>query len=199
MEIVKQSIFIVTILLCCISCGEETVYNPKPRSFPKVIYPERTYVPFTEDYCNFTFNYPDYAEIIKDQYFFDEKPEDECWFDLNLVPFNGSLHCSYIGLDSREHFDKMINDAFTMVGKHNIKTQYRDEFPIQKGNVTGMIFSLEGEVASKMQFYLTDSVSHFFRASLYFNSRVNADSIAPIYDYVKEDVLTMIESFEWKN
>ncbi|GLR19768.1 gliding motility lipoprotein GldD [Portibacter lacus] len=181
------------------ACSSEQIYNPKPRSFPKIDFPERNYVTFDTNYCAFTFDYPDYATVEKDEFFFDGKPINECWFNLNLAPFNGDLHCSYIPLNNREHFDKMVNDAFTLVGKHNIKAQYRDDFPIQKeNNVSGMMFELRGDVASNLQFYLTDSTNHFFRASLYFNSKVYPDSIAPIYDFVKEDVLRVIESFEWK-
>jgi gliding motility-associated lipoprotein GldD len=187
---------ILCILILC-SCGSEQLYNPKPRSFPKIEFPDRNYVAFNKDYCSFTFEYPDYAEIVKDKFFFDDKPSDECWFDISLSPFNGDLHCSYIALRDRAHFDKMVNDAFTMVGKHNIKAQYRDDFPLQKDGVSGMLFELKGDVASNLQFYLTDSINHFFRASLYFNSKVYPDSIAPIYDFVKQDVLNVIETFEW--
>ena len=181
------------------SCDDQGIVLPKPRSYPKVVWPERNYIDFDENYCAFNFQYPDYAELEKDEDFFEEKPTDECWFDISLKPFNGALHCSYIALKDRSHFDKMINDAFTMVGKHNSKADYRDDFPIKNGDVSGMLFELEGDVASKMQFYLTDSTDHFFRASLYFNSKVNTDSIAPIYDFVKVDLLKMIETFQWNN
>ena len=193
---IKRILFFIVVVLAS-SCGSEQLYNPKPRSFPKVDFPDKNYIAFDEDYCSFTFDYPDYVKVAKDQFFFEGKPVDECWFDLKLPPFNGDLHCSYISLDDRTHFDKMVNDAFTMVGKHNVKAQFRDDFPIQKGNVSGMLFELKGDVASNLQFYLTDSVDHFFRASLYFNSKVYPDSIAPIYEFVKEDVLKMIETFEW--
>jgi len=180
-----------------ISCGSEQLYNPKPRSFPKIDFPERNYVTFDKDYCSFTFQYADYLDVQKDRFFFEGKPADECWFDLKIPPFNGDLHCSYIPLRDRAHFDKMVNDAFTMVSKHNIKAQYRDDFPIEMEDVSGMLFELKGDVASNFQFYLTDSLNHFFRGSLYFNSKVNPDSLAPIYSFVKADVLKVIETFEW--
>lgn len=195
----KNLIFILFALLFIFSCQQNSVYNPKPRSFPKVEYPERNFVSFDKDYCSFDFQYPDYAEIIKDEYFFEEKPVDECWFDIKFSNFNGALHCSYIPLNnSRETFDKMVNDAFDMVGRHNIKAQYRGEFVLENDHASGMLFELEGEVASNLQFYLTDSTNHFFRGSLYFNSKVNPDSLAPIYEFVKSDVLQIIESFRWK-
>lgn len=46
----------------------------------------------------------------------------------------------------------MIYDAFTLVGKHNVKAQSRVDFPIQKDNVTGMLFEINGDVASNLQF-----------------------------------------------
>lgn len=189
----------LSILFCFIfcSCDQNGIVLPKPRSYPKIEWPDKNYVNFDESYCAFKFQYPEYAEVKKDEYFFEEKPTDECWFDIKLAPFNGALHCSYISLENRTHFDKMVNDAFTMVGKHNIKADFRDDFPIENGDVSGMLFELEGDVASKLQFYLTDSTDHFFRASLYFNSKVNTDSIAPIYNFVKGDVLKMIETFRW--
>lgn len=197
MKMKKNIPLFLLIIFLLSSCKEQGVIIPKPRSYPKIVFPDRNYVSFDKDYCSFNFEYPDYSNIVKDQYFFDEKPSDECWFDVKIASFNGSLHCSYISLKDRAHFDKMIDDAFKMVGKHNIKAQYRDDFPIQKENMAGMLFELEGDVASKLQFYLTDTTNHFFRASLYFNSKVNSDSIAPIYDFVKEDVLHIIETFEW--
>lgn len=195
---VRYYILIAALLLSLTSCNEGGIALPKPRSYPKIDWPEKGFVSFDEDYCNFSFDYPKYATIEKERAFFDDKPIDECWFDVALEPFNGALHCSYIPLNDRKDFDKMINDAFTMVGKHNIKADYRDDFPIKNGKVSGMLFELEGDVASNLQFYLTDSTDHFFRASLYFNSKVDIDSIAPIYDFVKADVLKMIETFRWE-
>ena len=48
-----------------------------------------------------------------------------------------------------------------------------------------------------MQFFLTDSVDHFIRGSLYFDVEIN-DSIMPINNFLKEDIRFMIETFEWK-
>lgn len=190
---------LLAIILCSlfIACNQEVNSNPKPRSFPKIEYPKQNYIDFDADYCSFEFTHPDYMRIVKEKAFFEDSPVDECWFDLQMDDLNGALHCSYIPLKNREQFDKMVDDAYKLVSEHNYKANHRDDYPIVKGDVTGMIFELEGEVASKLQFYLTDSTDHFFRASLYFDAKVNSDSIAPIYNFVKGDVIKMIESFEW--
>ena len=60
------------------------------------------------------------------------------------------------------------------------------------------MYDYEGTTATALQFYLTDSTKHFIRGALYFHSEVN-DSIAPISDFLKQDMKILIESFRWKN
>jgi len=69
------------------SCDDEPVVTPKPRGFPKVDYPQKSYQAFEEGYCDFVFQYPTYAKIEKSDSFFGERPENECWFDIS-IPFN---------------------------------------------------------------------------------------------------------------
>lgn len=63
--------------------------------------------------------------------------------------------------------------------------------------VYGSLFLLEGEVAS-VQFMLTDSVSNFFQGALYYDCVPNADSLAPVTDYLRKDIIELIQSFTWK-
>ena len=67
-----------------------------------------------------------------------------------------------------------------------------------KNNVSGIAFDIDGPSASPFQFFLTDSLHHFVRGALYFNTEVRADSIAPIVEFVEEDLLYLIETFEWQ-
>lgn len=179
-------------------CDSNEVYVPKPRMYPRVEYPDRAYKNFNEEYCQLGFEYPAYAEIEQDKYFFDEKPENPCWFTIQMPDLNASVFCSFIEIDSREKFDDLVSDSYEIASKHNIKANYRDELVLENPQgIHGLMFEISGEVASQLQFYLTDTTDHFFRASLYFNDQVNADSIAPIYDFVKVDVMRMIETFHW--
>ena len=183
-----------------ISCGGDKVYTPKPRMYPKIIFPARDYVRFDTSFCDMSFEIPKYASIIQDEYYFDSKPVHPCWFNIQYPNFNGTLHCSYIPINNRKHYDKLINESFKLVEEHNSKANFRQEEEISNQyGVGGLYFTLGGEVATNMQYILTDTTEHFFRASLYFNSRVSPDSIRPIYNFVKEDVDHMIETFKWKN
>jgi gliding motility-associated lipoprotein GldD len=186
-------------ILFCFSC-KEVSYTPKPRMFPKISFPEYSLTEFSTSYCPFSFQFPDYWIYQKDSSFFGEKPEHECWFNLDIGAFNGSIHCSYSAIQSKSDLTRRLKDAFKMAREHQVKANYIDEIPISKKNtVFGMLYNIEGPAASPFQFYLTDSSRHFLRGSLYFNSKVRPDSIMPIAEFVKNDILKMLYSFEWKN
>ena len=155
---------------------------------------------FDKDYCSFSFEHPVYSSIEQDTLFFDEQPDHPCWFDVFIPAFDCRLHCSYTPIgDEDKTFEALKKDAFDLVDWHNKRANYIDELLIDKGNnVTGIAFSIEGPAASPLQFFLTDTENHFFRGALYFNTRVRPDSLAPIYEFVKEDVFKLIETFEWE-
>lgn len=190
--------FLVFLIFFLGSCGDAPAPTPKPRAFPKVEYPEKAYQQFDEEYCAFTFEYPEYAEVEQDQSFFDEAPPHPCWFDLYFKDFDGRLYCSYAPIENQADWEDLRSDAFNLADWHNKKASYIDELLIQKdNNVSGVLFLIEGHGASPAQFYLTDSTNHFLRASLYFNTEVRPDSMAPIYEFLETDLLRMIETFEW--
>ncbi len=181
-----------------ISCQDGPVLAPKPRAFPKIDFPEPEFVAFNEDFCQFTFERPAYTEVEQDTLFFDEKPNDPCWFNLYYPMFNCRIHCSYYPISDENPFSKLNNDAHKLAMEHNRKATYIDEMRLEKPNhVYGFIFNLEGPVATPFQFYLTDSTRHFLRGALYFNTQVRPDSLAPLYEFVKNDITHMINTFAW--
>ena len=198
----RKSLFPITafiIVLTWIGCSDP-VYTPKPRSFPRVDFPEKAYEAFTEDYCNFTFERPVYTEIQQDTVFFKERPPDDCWFDVFYPAFDGRIHFTYVSIpESNKTLDDLREEAFGMADWHNKRANYIDELLINTDNgVSGIAFDIDGPAASPFQFFLTDSVQHYVRASLYFNTQTRADSLAPVIDFVRTDILHMIETFEWK-
>ena len=72
------------------------------------------------------------------------------------------------------------------------------EYADDQRNVYGLYYELHGNTATPIQFYLTDSVGHFFRASVYCNTIPNQDSLAPIYDYLRQDARVIMESMIWR-
>jgi len=199
MEALKAFI-LISFLVFCTACKEDKVLLPKPRIYPKVIYPEKSYNQLYIQDCPFTMEIPEYFQPLKDQKQNQEEKKLKCWYDLYCEALNSYVHLSYIPFDNRKDFDKLVADAFEMADKHNIKASYREELKISnpEKNVHGLIFEIDGPVATPIQFFMTDSTEHFLRGSLYFKSSVNRDSIAPVYDFLKVDIGRMIESFGWQ-
>jgi gliding motility-associated lipoprotein GldD len=66
--------------------------------------------------------------------------------------------------------------------------------------IYGVLYEIKGaEAASTLQFYVTDSLSHFLRGALYFNVSPNNDSLAPVIDFIEEDIRHMIGTLNWEN
>ncbi len=185
-------------VLALAGCSED-VSVPKPRTYPRVVYPTRAYKPFDASYCRFTFDMPVYTTVEQDTSFFDEKPTNPCWFDLVYPDFNARLHCSYYPIDRSNTFEKLRADAFKMADTHNVKAEFIEELPISKPDGTiGFVFDIEGPTASSFQFYLSDSTRHFMRGALYFNTQINTDSLGPVLEFVKVDVMHLINTFKWQ-
>jgi len=72
-------------------------------------------------------------------------------------------------------------------------------FSDAENSVYGILYDLKGNTASAVQFYATDSIKHYLRGSLYFSAEPNADSLAPVIDFFREDILHLIETLRWKN
>lgn len=201
MKINQILIFTVGLMLTIVSCkDEQSVSLPKPRMYPRIFYPENVkYINFDTSFCNFVFKYPNFSKINQDSFQLKDKPQHPCWFNINFTSLNATLHCSYYDITKDKSLSILVDDAFEIAGKHNIKANYRKETIIEnKNGVKGIMFDIDGPVASPAQFFLTDEKSHFFRASLYFNSKVNPDSTAPVLKYLKPELDSIISSFSWK-
>jgi gliding motility-associated lipoprotein GldD len=61
-----------------------------------------------------------------------------------------------------------------------------------------VIAEIDGEVPSQFQFTMTDSSRNFLRGALYFNVKVQNDSLRPAIEYVKKDVIHLINTLDWK-
>jgi hypothetical protein len=66
--------------------------------------------------------------------------------------------------------------------------------------VFGKLYELEGKyVATPFKFWLTDSINYFVKGELFFEFAPNNDSLASVINYLKNDALFMIESWQWNN
>lgn len=175
------------------SCDNKN-YQPKPKGYFRIDFPEKEYV-VLDTMRHYRFEYPVYSDITPDYL----SPQEKEWVNVEFPDYKGTVHISYKTID--DNLNEYLEDSYYMTTKHIARaTGMRDSLIINpERNVYGLIYFLEGEgVASSLQFYLTDSVEHFMRGSLYFNVKTNNDSLAPVIDFITDDVKHLIETIEWK-
>lgn len=186
------SVVILLGVLMLVSCNPDPV--PKPRGYFRIDLPQHEYHTFDTTYP-FGFEYPEYAVLqtrgpnIREPY----------WFNMHYPRFDGTVYFSYKRVD--DNLARLIDDSHEFVGKHMSKASAVDERIImqREKDKYGLIFEIKGaETASPYQFFITDSTHHFLRGALYFNNKPNNDSLAPVIQFVQEDMKHFIRTFHWK-
>jgi gliding motility-associated lipoprotein GldD len=197
-KISSLSIFLlVAILLILYSCREIAV--PKPKGYFRIDFPKKNYIPLNESdllsHLPLIFEYPSYGKISQGAY----KNAESGFFNIEFPAFKAIIYLTY--KDVKGDLPSLIEQTYTMnVKNHVIKADAIDEQIINNkdSKVYGILYDLKGNTATAVQFYVTDSIKHYLRGSLYFESEPNADSLAPVIDFFREDIIHLIETLEWE-
>jgi gliding motility-associated lipoprotein GldD len=191
-------LFVAGSFLVFTACNSDYSVGKKKGYF-KIDFPEKKYQLFSQAGYPYTFEYPVYANIIKDTTFFDDKAGD-WWINIDLPSFGGRIHVSYKAINAQNSFDSLVRDGFKMAYKQHVdvSTGIEDSVIRTPNNVEGIFFSLGGNTATANQFFLTDSTRHFLRGALYFDAAPNADSLGIVNDFLKKDVEHLINTLKWK-
>ncbi|MDR2764052.1 MAG: gliding motility protein GldD [Tannerella sp.] len=174
-----------------VSCAK---YTPKPRGFYRIDIPEAQYGEFSADDLPCTFRVSRLVTI--------ELPPRGTpaeWINLSYETLDAKVYCSYREITS-ETLPAVTEDCRTLL-LHSVKNATaitEQRYEDRNIHLYAALFRIAGESASPIQFMLTDSVRHFFRGALYYQCRMDADSLAPVTDYVGKDVIELIQSFQWK-
>lgn len=191
-------LFFSFFLLIMVSCNSEYTVGKK-RGYFKIDFPEKKYQEFAQPGYPYSFEYPVYSSIIRDTTFFENAPENPWWINIDFPQFAARVHMSYKEI-GKNKFDSLVNDAFKLSYKqHTYKASaIEDSAMVTPNNIHGMYFTLSGNTATANQFFLTDSTRHFLRGALYFAATPNEDSIGIVNDFLKKDLLHLINTLKWK-
>lgn len=192
--LLKLLLIIAPLLFACSSCTDgQTATTPKPKGYFRIALPEKKFQTYNES-CPFTFEYPVYSKIENE----DSPLAQPCWININYTNFHAKLHLSYKHVNN--NLTDYLEESRKLAIQHQVKANAMRESPIinPKAKVYGLIYEFGGNTASSIQFYLTDSSTHFMRGALYFFAPPNSDSIAPAYQFLKKDIYHFIETLEWR-
>lgn len=187
-----NSKWLLLLLFCC-SCN--TNYQPKPKGYNRLILPVESYRALP-DSLPYQFEYSKAAKLLKDTSWISEKH----WVEIYYPTLKANIHITYKKINNREELLKeMLDDAYKLTSKQQIKASGIDEVKVvTPSGKTALIAEISGEVPSQFQFTMTDSTKNFLRGALYFNTRVQNDSLAPAIDFMKKEVMHLINTLEWK-
>jgi len=192
-------ILLVLILASLSSCRENAI--PKPKGYFRIDLPSRNYLTFTPvkspaGYLPVTFEYPSYGKISFEA---DAQPGPG-WFNIDFPSWKARIYLTY--KDVKNDLENLMEQAYTMnVKNHITKADAINEQIISDPgrNVYGILYDLKGSTATAVQFFVTDSTKHFFRGSLYFSAVPNPDSLAPVIDFFRGDIIHLIETLKWSD
>ncbi len=179
--------------LLVISCSRD--YQPKPKGYNRLILPEASYT-LSPDTLPYRFEYSNRASFMKDT----SRVRDKNWVEIYYPELKATIHVTYKKIYHDEKLlREYLKDAYVLTSKHQIKAYAIDETIVRTpSGKTAVVAELEGEVPSQFQFTMTDSTQNFLRGAVYFNIKVQNDSLQPAIEYVKKDALHLINTLEWK-
>ncbi|NLE33515.1 MAG: gliding motility lipoprotein GldD [Bacteroidales bacterium] len=185
------AIMAVTSVLLSHGCRQTTV--PKPAGYFRIDLPEKGYVHYDTP-CSYSIEYPEYATI-------NLRPAtatDTCWMDIEFPSLKASIHLTYF--DIHDNLAALTELTHEMAYKHTIRADAIEEklWADDSAKVYGILYDLKGNTASAVQFFVTDSTSHYLRGSLYFMAQPNEDSLRPVIAFLREDIIHLIETLNWR-
>ncbi len=180
-----RNIYILLFILIFASCSEDV--QPKPKAYLSLTYPEKVYE-------KLTLNRPYSFLLLKKTIL---KDENNNWLKIKYPSLKASIDITYRPI--KNNLTELLTEAEKLVFKHTIKAEQiiPKDFINKEKRVFASIYEITGNAASHIQFHATDSARHFIKGSLYFYTKPNYDSVLPAVDYIKKDIIKIMETLEW--
>ena len=200
-RILKRYNFLIlpVLIYCNYGCKETSVH--KPAGYFRIDLPKKAYVIFDSGNDKIkelplSFEYPVYGNLT----FNDENAKEPGWLNIEFPFYKAKIYLTY--KDIRNNFDGLMEQTYKMNVKNHISQADAIKEQVisnQDNKVYGILYDLKGNTASAVQFYVTDSVKHYLRGSLYFATEPDADSLEPVINFFRGDIVHLIETLKWKN
>jgi gliding motility-associated lipoprotein GldD len=181
---------------CLLFSACNSTYTSKKRGYYKIDFPERKYVNFQKEGFPYTFEYPVYAQIIKDSTYFDRDNQNPYWINVDFPQFGGRIFLSYKAIGGKSTYKVKQPDGNY---RDSLASSIKDSLFYTQNGITGVFFRVGGNAATAKQFFMSDTTTNFFRGALYFDVTPNADSLRPVVDFLQKDIDHLINTFRWTN
>ncbi|MFM6994155.1 MAG: hypothetical protein ACKOWO_03445 [Sediminibacterium sp.] len=174
-------------------------FTPKATGYPAIELPNKNYLSNAVIDLPYSFDIPSYAVVDKKIANGGVNQQQKGWMNLQFPTLNATLYISYNSVQ-KDKLDVFFRDAYNFANNHSNKASFIEDSAFENPNgLKGVFFHLGGDVASPYQFFITDSSRHFLRGALYFDTTPNVDSLAPVIDFLYQDLKQLVNSFHWKS
>jgi gliding motility-associated lipoprotein GldD len=174
------------------SCTAEP--RPRPRTYPRLVLPERAYRQFTDPRCPCTFEYPSYGVVGK-------LKNDSCDFDIHFPPLGATWHVTNRRISAARRGPGSRSDLYEQYRRllyhHTQKATEISERTLRVAAGGGTFFELKGQVPTSAQIFLSDSTRHALVVAFYFTTALKNDSLAPVITYSKHDLSHLAQTLRW--
>jgi gliding motility-associated lipoprotein GldD len=185
------------VILGFIACNSR--FTPKQSGYPAIILPKKVYLTNAVKAMPYTFDIPSYAVVDTKTSLIGAGQSKTGWMNLQFPSLNATLYISYNAVQ-KDKLDVLVRDAYNFANNHSNKASFIEDSAFENPiGLQGVFFHLGGDVASPYQFFITDSSRHFLRGALYFDTTPNADSLAPVIDFLYQDLKQLVQTFHWKS
>lgn len=175
--------------------SEQAGYVPKPKGYPRIDLPAASYVPSPAGHP-YQFDVNRIARVLPDTF----RRAEPHWIFVYYPTLKATVQITYKPvLNDVDRLRGLLADAYKLTAKHNVKASLIEQQQVRlKNGLAASLITLEGEVPSQFQFVTTDSTRHFLRGALYFDTATANDSLAPVINYVRADMMQLLNTLRWK-
>jgi gliding motility-associated lipoprotein GldD len=168
------------------ACQQEVI--PKPKAYLYLEYPIAEYHRFISD-CPFSFAVSKKAHLHFKR---------GCDAVIDYPGMKAQIFITYRKV--KNNLKLILSEADKLTSAHTVKADAIIPHPFEnpEKKVFGLLSEVQGNAASNIQFYATDSARYVITAALYFKVEPNYDSLYPAVQYLKEDMMKMMETLEFK-
>ena len=190
---------VATLLLAGCGGGD---YTPKPQAYLRIDMPEHEYFLLDTMRINsgdttvwpdgdtsivltgYTKTFPFIFEANKCiEWTEKDAPNGERWVDLMYPQWGGVVYLTYKRLDGPGDLRGQTDTSSRLLEKH---------YQMASGVEEQAYSDPDNHV------YATDSTRHFLRGALFLNRSPNNDSLAPVLNYIQEDIEHLVETLRWR-
>lgn len=208
---------LLVIFLMQACSGDDPV--PRPYGYAKAVLPPRHWAIWREPGFPLRFEHNASAvpgllapeEALNNQ---QNRPQQEGtrWMNLDYPTMGARIYLSYHPLNKvyfgngqkvavKDALAVLMAETQRMTFKHTLKASGIEETTVHNpaSKVYGMVYTVRGNAASQTQFYVTDSLRHYLRGSLYFGATPNSDSLQPYAEYLTVDIQHLLNTLRWSS